>query len=842
MANKLYPPYIEGNLPAFIKGEDLVIPFRFNRAVGKNQVKEMVLSIRTVQTNTLKTPTPIKSYQIHSGEARFKTEDLSFFREGQFYKVQMACVDNENLVGYYSSVGIIKCTSMPTVEISGLDINSVNANQYEYIGHYSQEGGDTTEKVYSYCFNLYDESNDIVATSGECIHNNSLDENTYESFDKWTLTKALEQNVGYNLEYSVTTLNGVTKASSQYRIVDGDTVDLEDLNAKLHSIINNEDGSVKIQLKRINLEKPVTAGSYILLRSSSEDGFESWNEIFRDYFESYFPEDDDVLWEDHTIQQGIQYKYALQGYQEESGLRSNRMLSEEKVITADFEDCYLFDGERQLRIRFNPKVSSFKSTVLESKQDTIGGKYPFIFRNGNVEYKEFPISGLISLLSDPNGKFLKENKKTQEKRERTEHQPIKDIEQPHWLTPTNMQQERHFKMEVLEWLNNGKPKLFRSPAEGNFIVRLMNCSLTPIDTLGRMLHSFSCNAYEIAEYNFVNLAKYNFIYVPDSEYRTMMFNQIALNTLTHSTPYTLPYPAYFASFTQINPGTQIGLCFEGESEEKIIEIGGTGNYYVQLLDRPLLSFTIYNNISANGIGDNPQFFYGYYSTPNYNNFSKIYDIVLKDEYIELIGLGHHKEDGSVLNIITDILEDIRTKTGKFYHIGIFLRDITVVYPINGKWSYSPNNENYITEWNPKTIYQNGNTGEYYSGDPNNNEIIDKYDCIFRMDKTHYLDLEPRGSAPMTGGRYQTISDVSKISHMTIGTGIYVQLMYQTKEIEYHIEKTNEEVIAAKNNWIETKKEYENNPTEQNEKTMNDFYDTYLGVLENALKEEAENAI
>ena len=82
MANKLYPPYIEGNLPAFIKGEDLVIPFRFNRAVSKNQVKEMVLSIRTVQTNTLKTPTPIKSYQIHSGEARFKTEDLNFFREG----------------------------------------------------------------------------------------------------------------------------------------------------------------------------------------------------------------------------------------------------------------------------------------------------------------------------------------------------------------------------------------------------------------------------------------------------------------------------------------------------------------------------------------------------------------------------------------------------------------------------------------------------------------------------------------------------------------------------------------------------------------------------------------
>jgi hypothetical protein len=51
-------------------------------------------------------------------------------------------------------------------------------------------------------------------------------------------------------------------------------------------------------------------------------------------------------------------------------------------------------------------VSSFKSTILETKIDTIGGHYPFVFRNGNVEYKEFPISGLITLLSDENELFM----------------------------------------------------------------------------------------------------------------------------------------------------------------------------------------------------------------------------------------------------------------------------------------------------------------------------------------------------------------------------------------------------------------------------------------------------
>jgi hypothetical protein len=59
-----------------------------------------------------------------------------------------------------------------------------------------------------------------------------------------------------------------------------------------------------------------------------------------------------------------------------------------------------------------------------------------------------------------------------------------------WLTAENYRRERNFKMEVLAWLTNGKPKLFRSPAEGNYIVRLMNTSLTPNDSLGRMLHTF----------------------------------------------------------------------------------------------------------------------------------------------------------------------------------------------------------------------------------------------------------------------------------------------------------------------------------------------------------------
>ncbi|MCI7444689.1 MAG: hypothetical protein MSA89_16700 [Clostridium sp.] len=53
--------------------------------------------------------------------------------------------------------------------------------------------------------------------------------------------------------------------------------------------------------------------------------------------------------------------------------------------------------------------------------------------------------------------------------------------------------------------------MFRSPGEGNYIVRLLNATMAPVDPTGRMLHTFTCSAYEIAESSYENLDKYNFI-------------------------------------------------------------------------------------------------------------------------------------------------------------------------------------------------------------------------------------------------------------------------------------------------------------------------------------------
>ena len=56
------------------------------------------------------------------------------------------------------------------------------------------------------------------------------------------------------------------------------------------------------------------------------------------------------------------YKYGISQFNIWN-IMSTRL--ESKEVSIDFEDMFLFDGERQLKIRFNPKMTKFGTNVLE---------------------------------------------------------------------------------------------------------------------------------------------------------------------------------------------------------------------------------------------------------------------------------------------------------------------------------------------------------------------------------------------------------------------------------------------------------------------------------------------
>ena len=72
---------------------------------------------------------------------------------------------------------------------------------------------------------------------------------------------------------------------------------------------------------------------------------------------------------------------------------------------AEWEHAFLLEstgngklsGTKQLKLKFDFQISSYKTNISESKTDTIGSKYPFIRRNGNMYYRSFPITGTITI-------------------------------------------------------------------------------------------------------------------------------------------------------------------------------------------------------------------------------------------------------------------------------------------------------------------------------------------------------------------------------------------------------------------------------------------------------------
>ena len=950
---KLHPPVIDGKLPAFA-GTSINIPFKINRAVSMTDLNKntpLRLRLKTVKTNK-EIGSFYGQYVYNSStgnyHANFILSDIkNELKIGTFYKAQIAFVgtdsNNEPEIGYYSTIGIVKYTSRPVVSIKGQNDNL--ANSYQYVGVYEQPADgyhDSTEKVYTYCFELKDVEGNIIATSGVQAHNSSYDEGPRESHDFWVLRKNLGEGIPYYLTYKVTTINGLESESQSYPIIAQESVD-SSLQEKCDLIATSsfEDGYVQLAL-RPKVKHGVIDGSFVLSRASSEDNFDSWNEIYRfsyknlhvygDIGESsnllnthpdFWGRNDLILWQDFTVQQGYQYIYSIQAFNAR-GLYSNRMLNHKweldyadhdmdasgdykepdgydeyrkgylftstpETIVVDFEDMFLFDGERQLKIRFNPKVSSFKSTVLESKIDTLGGKYPFVFRNGNVEYKEFPVSGLLSLISDPNEFFLK-GIQTEKLLYRSEANKDEEIVMGDThVTMDNLRRERTFKMEALSWLTNGKPKLFRSPSEGNYIVRIMNVTMSPLDVVGRMLHNFSGIAYEIAECTFDNLNNYGFISAPDRDNKDLKVGQVRLAEVGDpaakvqgfsAVGNTINTPAiYQANLTNVPPGTILAVNFADGLGNIEIEIGYTGSYYVQVKDKPISSITLLKSADVDKMSPtanlkvtdwrDSRLTFCYYDTNPTDNFSKISSITVQDEMRQFIGTGFET------NIIAT-LEDIRRETGRFHFIRIYERAIREIYSDkNGVWFFNQmcTDRIYESEWDATTIYHSA--GRYYDGHPSrpmrskpdyqvkvmngDNQFEDVISFSGRkpdnLSDAARADWWPTNSynkgldtSRGSRSRIDSLTHIDKVKELRIGTGLYAEAGYRVKVKGYAIEDTSPTIINLKNSWdssIELWREVVANPEatrDQINEALRDCenaYISYVQAIESALAQEVE---
>ena len=525
---KLYPPTLAGTTPPFYKTGTgtyiLRVPFTMNKMVSASEVGGVKLRIRAADTDLEIGRLNAQSFALSTDDssyAEFNLEPIkASIQVGKFYKLQLAYIDNldSSVIGYYSTISITKCTAQPVVSILGLDEYSSNVDITSYTGFYSNIN-DPSEKCYQYKFTLYDSNGEILDTTGWTVHNANTDDSSTESKDEYILNYTCLPSEKYSLQYSVITNNNLTIESTRYLIV-GATSVAPELKAHLKADLDYDNGCVRLYLEPFIQTKQQMAittynGQFVITRSSSKENFKRWTKILTFTLNGTLPTGQ--MFADFTVEQGQTYRYALQQFNDNK-IYSSRVYTDD-VYTV-FEDMFLFDGERQLRIRFNPKVSSFKTVLQDSKKNTLGSKYPFFFRNGNVAYKEFPISGLISYMIDDNEYFLSKTKDL--------GMPI-DWQDTTDIIDDNIAYERKFKLEVLDWLNDGNIKLFRSPGEGNYLVRLTNVQLTPNDSLSRMIHTFQCTADEIDAFSTDKLIKYGFLKVSETAPLELRFGTINFN-------------------------------------------------------------------------------------------------------------------------------------------------------------------------------------------------------------------------------------------------------------------------------------------------------------------------
>lgn len=873
---KLYPPIIEGTIPAFCN-QTIVVPFTMNKSVSEKEVKGFKLKIKTVQSGYQ----PFLTETIQMIDWNTDTSEVSFLLPGtlnigQFYKIQMAYVDTADVIGHYSTVGVVKYTSNPVISI----LEPKSGNTYE--GLYSQETTDDgdirdyTEKVYSYNFTLKDAAGNILETSGDQLHNSSEDVFLYESRDSYTIKTDLEQDKMYYLDYTVKTINGLVKSAQTKHIFQIGSIDSK-LHTKLECNLDYENGYIDISLVKpdgVEIEESAV-GSFYLLRASDEDDFNSWHEVLKFVLQGQQPSRH--LWKDMTIKQGVKYKYAIQQFNT-YGLRSNKI--ESNIVEADFEHAFLYDGERQLKIKYNPKVSSFKTTLLESKVDTIGSKHPFIFRNGNVGYKEFPISGLISYLSDENDLFYSTSQNFNEKDlYRLETVNQKFIKVVEWiteivylknkefyyykdgsryikwieyikdkysnldpnsyddvkiylseaflkeliyqekeivddikskttnLTSDNIYLERNFKLEVLEWLNNGKPKVFRSPTEGNYIVRLMNVSLTPNDQLGRMIHTFNCTAYEIADNNYDSLEKYDFIKVNATIQPSLRWLSIDLSAnKIQNNKNILKFIASSIYLEDLIPGEKLNITtLEGKDPKTYtIMIGATGRYIIDLSNNvQILDVSFKDSENNNEVYHQGMLTYSYYSDEFKDSFDTVNKIASNMIPCQQF-IGEHE------NIIAEI-ETVKDKIDSIGFIRFTLRNDDIeVYRFNDKYYSDRRATDEIDLVDLMNIYkvsildENKNIIDYEWFDGYNNKSLGK-DCKDEDTKI-IINESDEGSIDIKDTTYYELRAVPAITSIKTGAAIITEICYSKKTVGYDLEDTDQSSINKKKVYDDALKE------------------------------------
>lgn len=482
--------------------------------------------------------------------------DGNVFNINQFYKVQLrfdSCnwdnIDGNDvpnsekkvtnyLLNYqqyfseWSSVCLIRPILQPSIFIKTFEIYqeaagsgkvpSYNKGIIPIVGNMSFGDGsqNETETMQSYQIKILSENGkEVLQTYPTIYTGDNLDPNVINyKIDLQKLDTA--DSSQFKLEITGITRNQYT-CTKTYDFQISNFLEEEKFNPILKVEMDNENGIAKVHVT--NKSEQTLFGTVYIKRSSSLDNFKTVENIYATKIAGNL----DITFEDNTVSSLVWYQYSAQF---ENSAGAFTPVKNSQVFLPEFYDAILSRGEKQYNIKYNYTVSNMKPVVNRAKIDTLGGRYPKFAENAILNYKQFSIKGMISAEADAYQKFLekkevysgnlnnyysvyKENNGIKDLARNDFQKWIKDTVQDYpennivgdtnyrFLTTTenDWMWEREFREELVEWLNDGEPKLYRSMPEGSMVVMLTDVNLTPMQGRSRLNWDFTATVYEIAE-------------------------------------------------------------------------------------------------------------------------------------------------------------------------------------------------------------------------------------------------------------------------------------------------------------------------------------------------------
>lgn len=480
----------------------------------------------------------------------------------QFYKVQLRLdsteggsysnyrdkmdylTTNQEHFSEWSTVCLLRPILQPNIYIKPWalhDKGDYTANFNKGVVHldgFVQFGGEDsaeTETLQSYVVEIYPEiiSQDTqpLWSSGNIYTGNSIDPNDINY--RFTLQDLdTSQSSRFILRVTITTKNQyITYEDFPFGI--SDYVEMTDFHPlgvhedpndqDLYVDLDEEEGVATFRFRNL----VAIYGIIHVKRSSNLSNYLEWETIY----EARVNDVVDITIRDNTIGAFVWYRYSIQ-LENSVGAMSNVYYT--APFLSKFYDAFISRLDKQLDVRYDLKITSVKPVVNRTKIDTLGGKYPKFAENAILNYKQFSVTGVISAEGDYNQLFLNKQdyygEEYQNYRVYLSQEEVESVvrnDSKHYLDPASdfltttrndYFWEREFREEVIKWLNDGEPKLFRSVTEGNVPVMITDISLTPKAQINRLLYDFSATMYEVGEgHSIADLEALGIYHVPRVE-------------------------------------------------------------------------------------------------------------------------------------------------------------------------------------------------------------------------------------------------------------------------------------------------------------------------------------